>query len=82
LAAAGRVDRHETAFSYRDAKWSMVKVGIDPDPANAAKITAWTKDYWAAVHPYSLGAYVKLHEDERSIKSKRPTETTTIDWWR
>src|ERR1700759_1691907 len=38
--AAGRVDRHETAFSYRDAKWSMVIVGIDPDQANAEKITA------------------------------------------
>ena len=37
------------------AKWSMVIVGVDPDPANAEKITRWTKDYWAAVHPYSLG---------------------------
>jgi hypothetical protein len=25
--AASRVDRHETAFSNRDAKWSMVMVG-------------------------------------------------------
>jgi hypothetical protein len=43
--AASRVDRHDTAFSYRDAKWSMVIVGVDPDPANAEKIMAWTKDY-------------------------------------
>jgi hypothetical protein len=49
--AASRVGRHETAFSYREAKWSMVIVGVDPDPANAAKITAWTKDYWSALHP-------------------------------
>jgi FAD/FMN-containing dehydrogenase len=63
--AASRVDRHETAFSYRDAKWSMVIVGVDPDPANAGKITAWTKDYWAALHPYSLGgAYVNFMMDE------------------
>ena len=60
-----RVDRHETAFSYREAKWSMVIVGVDPDPANAEKITQWTKDYWAAVHPYSLGgAYVNFMMDE------------------
>ena len=39
MGAASRVDRHETAFSYRDAKWSMVIVGVDPDPANADKIT-------------------------------------------
>jgi hypothetical protein len=63
--AASRVDRHETAFSYCDAKWSMVIVGVDPDPANAEKITAWTKDYWAALHPYSMGgAYVNFMMDE------------------
>ena len=63
--AASRVDKHETAFSYRDAKWSMVIVGVDPDAANAQKITTWTKDYWAALHPYSLGgAYVNFMMDE------------------
>ncbi len=63
--AAGRVDRHATAFSYRDAKWSMVMVGVDPDPANAQKITAWAKDYWEALHPYSLGgAYVNFMMEE------------------
>jgi hypothetical protein len=62
---AGRIGRNETAFSYRDAKWSMVIVGVDPDPANAAKITAWTKDYWSAIHPYSMGgAYVNFMMDE------------------
>jgi hypothetical protein len=63
--AASRVDRHETAFSYRDAKWSMVIVGVDPDPVNAGTITRWTKDYWAALHPYSMGgAYVNFMMDE------------------
>ena len=63
--AASRVDRHDTAFSYREAKWSMVIVGVDPDPANAEKITTWTKDYWSALHPYSLGgAYVNFMMDE------------------
>jgi FAD/FMN-containing dehydrogenase len=63
--AASRVGRHETAFSYREAKWSMVMVGVDPDPANAEKIATWTKDYWSALHPYSLGgAYVNFMMDE------------------
>ena len=63
--AVHRVGAVETAFSYRDAKWSMVIVGVDPDPANAEKITSWTKDYWAAVHPYSLGgAYVNFMMEE------------------
>lgn len=64
--AAARVDRSETAFSYRDAPFSMVICGIDPDPANAVSITGWTRDYWAAMKPHSLGgAYVNfLMEDE------------------
>ena len=63
--AASRVGHQETAFSYREAKWSMVIVGVDPDPANAEKITSWTKDYWSALHPYSLGgAYVNFMMDE------------------
>jgi FAD/FMN-containing dehydrogenase len=63
--AASRVGRHETAFSYREANWSMVIVGVDPDPANAEKITSWTKEYWSALHPYSLGgAYVNFMMDE------------------
>jgi FAD/FMN-containing dehydrogenase len=67
----GRIDRSETAFSFRDAKWSMVIVGVDPDPANAAKITAWTKDYWAALHPYSMGgAYVNFMMDEGKDRIK------------
>ena len=64
--AAARVGRNETAFSYRDAQFSMVIVGIDPDPANATLITKWTRDYWTAMKPHSLGgAYVNfLMEDE------------------
>jgi FAD/FMN-containing dehydrogenase len=63
--AAHRVGRTETAFSYRDANWAEVIVGVDPDPANAGKITKWCKDYFDALHPYSAGgAYVNFMMDE------------------
>jgi FAD/FMN-containing dehydrogenase len=63
--AAGRVDRHATAFSYRDARWSMVIAGIDPDPAKAPHLTRWAKDYWTALHPHSMGgAYVNFMMEE------------------
>jgi len=63
--AVHRVGPTETAFSYRDATWAEVMVGVDPDPANAPQITAWTKDYWQAVHPHSAGgAYVNFMMDE------------------
>ena len=40
-------------------------VGVDPDPANADEIKAWTIDYWEALHPYSAGgAYVNFMMDE------------------
>lgn len=63
--AAHKVANEATAFSYRDAKWAEVIVGVDPDPANKEKITNWTKEYWEALHPYSAGgAYVNFMMDE------------------
>jgi FAD/FMN-containing dehydrogenase len=63
--AAHRVGINETAFSYRDANWAEVIVGVDPEPANAAKITTWCKDYFDALHPYSSGgAYINFMMDE------------------
>jgi FAD/FMN-containing dehydrogenase len=63
--AAGRVGRHDTAFSYREARWNMVIAGVDPDPANRERITAWTRAYWDAVHPHGAGgAYVNFMMDE------------------
>jgi len=63
--AAHRVDRHDTAFSYREANWAEVIVGVDPDPANAGRISRWCKDYFDALHPYSAGgAYVNFMMDE------------------
>ncbi|OHB64367.1 MAG: oxidoreductase [Planctomycetes bacterium RBG_13_62_9] len=62
---ANRVGPQETAFNYRDAKWSMVIAGIDPDPANNEEMTEWAKEYWSALHPYSAGgAYVNFMMEE------------------
>jgi FAD/FMN-containing dehydrogenase len=63
--AAHRVGKNDTPFSYRDANWAEVIVGVDPDPANAARITTWCKNYFDALHPYSAGgAYVNFMMDE------------------
>jgi FAD/FMN-containing dehydrogenase len=69
--AVHRVGRHETAFSYREAKWSAVFVGVDQDPDNNERIIGWTKDYWDAVHPHSGGgAYVNFMMDEGQERVK------------
>jgi FAD/FMN-containing dehydrogenase len=69
--AASRAGSHDTAWSYRDANFAQVIVGVDPDPANNALLTAWTKDYAAALHPYSAGgAYVNMMMDEGEDRVK------------
>jgi hypothetical protein len=63
--AAHDVAPSDTAWSYRDAKFASVFVGVDPDPANAGAIRDWTVDYFDALHPYSAGgAYVNMMMDE------------------
>ena len=54
--AVHKVGPNETAWNCRDATWSMVIAGIDPDPAKATAIKAWAKGYWQALHPYNWGA--------------------------
>jgi len=63
--AAHRVKSSDTPFSYRDATWAEVIVGVSPDPKDAATISTWTKAYWDALHPHSAGgAYVNMMMDE------------------
>ncbi len=60
-----RVGEAETAFGHRDAVWSGVIVGVDPDPANSGKITTWARDYYNDLHPLSAGgAYLNFMMEE------------------
>jgi len=69
--AAHRVGKNDTAFSYRDANWAEVIVGVDPDPGSKDKITEWCKDYFDALHPYSAGgAYVNFMMEEGQERVK------------
>jgi hypothetical protein len=63
--AAHRVGAADTAWGYRDAIWSEVIVGVDPDPSNRELISDWAKDYWKTLHPFGAGgAYVNFMMDE------------------
>jgi FAD/FMN-containing dehydrogenase len=54
-----------TAFSYRDARWSQVILGADPDPRNAARLTQWARDYSDALAPFCAeGGYVNFLMEE------------------
>ncbi|GAA1850605.1 FAD-binding oxidoreductase [Actinomadura bangladeshensis] len=72
--AAQRPGRDDTAWGYRDATWSAVFAGIDPDPAKTATIRRWCVDYWEALHPYSMGgAYVNFLGTDESEDRVRAT---------
>jgi FAD/FMN-containing dehydrogenase len=63
--AAHRAGPGDTAFSYRDANFAVVIVGVDPDPANTDLITNWCKEYFDATHPFSAGgAYINFMMEE------------------
>jgi FAD/FMN-containing dehydrogenase len=69
--AAHRIASDGTAFSYRDANWAEVIVGVDPDPANAEVVTQWCKSYFDALHPYSAGgAYINFMMEEGTDRVK------------
>ncbi|MPY56223.1 FAD-binding oxidoreductase [Streptomyces spongiae] len=73
-AAAHRVGRDDTAWSYRDAVWSGVFAGVDPDPANADSIKQWCVEYWDSMHPYSMGgAYVNFMGEGEGQERVRAT---------
>lgn len=63
--AVREVASDATAWRCRDATWSMVIAGIDPNPANAGTITDWARDYWEALHPFNAGgAYINFMMEE------------------
>jgi FAD/FMN-containing dehydrogenase len=71
--AVNRVPSGDTPWAYRDATFSQVIVGVDPDPAKAADLKRWTVAYSDATHPYSTGAaYVNFmmgDEDDDRVKA-------------
>ena len=55
----------DTAWSFRDANFAEVIVGVDPDPANNPRLIEWARNYWSALHPHSAGGgYVNMMMDE------------------
>jgi FAD/FMN-containing dehydrogenase len=63
--AVHEVDDDETAWGHRDATWSMVIAGVDPDPSNRDLLAEWARDYWEAIHPHTVGgSYINFMMDE------------------
>ena len=68
---ASRIGKDDTAWSYRDANYAIVIVGVDADPVNKDKIATWARDYWNDHHPYSAGgAYINFMMEEGDDRIK------------
>ncbi|AZQ40263.1 FAD-binding oxidoreductase [Streptomyces cyaneochromogenes] len=73
-AQAHEVRSDDTAWAYRDAVYSGVIAGVDPDPANAGLIRQWCVDYWSDLHPYSMGgSYINFIGEGESPDRVRAT---------
>jgi hypothetical protein len=65
--AVHRVASDATAWSMRDATFSMVIAAIDSDPQHAEALKTWGRAYWKAVHPFNMdGGYVNFMMDDES----------------
>jgi len=53
--AQQRIGRNDTPWSFRDANFAQVIIGVDPDPAVKDELRDWCVGYWEAMHPYSAG---------------------------
>lgn len=51
----------ETAWDYRQANWSQLIAGVDPDPTNKHKISQWVNTYLSTIRPFTLkGEYLNF----------------------
>jgi FAD/FMN-containing dehydrogenase len=65
--AVHRVPKDATAWSARDARWSMVIAGIDTNPQNAQALKNWGREYWQSIHPFNqTGVYVNFMMDDEA----------------
>ena len=73
VIASFRLDARERVLL--GAHWDTRGIAErDPDPANAEKITDWTKAYWEATHPHSAGgAYVNFMMDDEGQERVQAT---------
>lgn len=62
--AVHRVAAGATAYAHRNAHFVHVIGAASPDPAEVPAYTQWVRDYWAALHPHAVGAYVNFMMDE------------------
>ena len=63
--ACHRVGPNDTAFAYRDVRYSAVILASWSDPSKDAERIQWVRDYYKAIAPYSEpGGYINFMQDD------------------
>lgn len=66
--AVAQVGEHETAFSYRQTAYDYAITSVWTDPGASERHIQWTDDFWRAMQPYSIGAYVNELDGEGAAR--------------
>jgi FAD/FMN-containing dehydrogenase len=80
--AIARVPTEATAFANRSASHNVVVRGAWDKPADAESHTAWQKETWKGVQPYSTAIYANLNlgdADPRSVSAYGPNLSRLVD---
>jgi len=75
--AIGRAGERETAFGHRDAAYDYVIYSMWTEPGEADRHIQWTRDFAAAMQPFSVGVYVNEmgNEGEDRVRAAYNPET-------
>jgi FAD/FMN-containing dehydrogenase len=77
--AVARVGEMETAFAHRNAAFDYVIYAMWTDPADSARHIQWTRDFAAAMQPFSIGVYVNEMMNEGEDRVRAAYKPATYD---
>jgi FAD/FMN-containing dehydrogenase len=79
--AVSRIDENTTAYSHRDATYSLILNTAWIDPDESEKHIKWTRAFWEALQPFSIGgAYVNFQSfDEGEDRVKTTYGTAKLE---
>ena len=76
--AVARVGVEETAFAHRQARFSVVIVGMWTDPADSATNIRWSRELWSAMQPFSTEAvYVNYLDTDEADRVQAAYDAAT-----
>jgi FAD/FMN-containing dehydrogenase len=79
--AVSRVSEDSTAYNHRNAAYSLILNTSWIDPSESEKHIQWTRTFWKAMQPYSVGgAYINFQsQDEGEDRVKSTYGSTKLE---